>query len=49
MRRRNLATRRIFAANFRRVSEQQIIGVRDPFGFRPHAFGRLDGTYVLSG
>ena len=30
------------------MSEQQIIGVRDPFGFRPLALGKLDGAYVLS-
>ncbi len=30
------------------MSEQQIIGVRDPFGFRPLALGKLDGAYILS-
>ncbi len=30
------------------MSEREIIGVRDPFGFRPLAIGRLDGAYVLS-
>ncbi len=30
------------------MSEREIIGVRDPFGFRPLALGRLDGAYVLS-
>ena len=30
------------------MSEQQIIGVRDPFGFRPLSLGKLDGAYVLS-
>jgi amidophosphoribosyltransferase len=30
------------------MSEKEIIGVRDPFGFRPLALGRLDGAYVLS-
>jgi amidophosphoribosyltransferase len=30
------------------MSEKEIIGVRDPFGFRPLALGKLDGAYVLS-
>jgi amidophosphoribosyltransferase len=30
------------------LSEQEMIGVRDPFGFRPLSLGRLDGAYVLS-
>ena len=30
------------------MSEQEIIGVRDPFGFRPLSLGVLDGAYVLS-
>jgi len=30
------------------MSEKEIIGVRDPFGFRPLAIGKLDGAYVLS-
>jgi len=30
------------------MSDRQIIGVRDPFGFRPLAIGRLDGAYILS-
>jgi len=30
------------------MSEQEIIGVRDPFGFRPLALGKLDGAYILS-
>jgi amidophosphoribosyltransferase len=30
------------------MSEREIIGVRDPFGFRPLALGRLDGAYILS-
>lgn len=30
------------------MSERELIGVRDPFGFRPLALGRLDGGYVLS-
>lgn len=30
------------------MSERELIGVRDPFGFRPLSLGRLDGGYVLS-
>ncbi len=30
------------------MSEREIIGVRDPNGFRPLALGKLDGAYVLS-
>jgi len=30
------------------MSDKQIIGVRDPFGFRPLVLGRLDGAYILS-
>lgn len=30
------------------MGENEIIGVRDPFGFRPLALGRLDGAYILS-
>lgn len=30
------------------MSEQEIIGVRDPFGFRPLSLGKLDGAYILS-
>jgi amidophosphoribosyltransferase len=30
------------------MSEREIIGVRDPFGFRPLSLGRLDGAYILS-
>ena len=30
------------------MSEQEIIGVRDPFGFRPLVLGKLDGAYVLA-
>jgi amidophosphoribosyltransferase len=30
------------------MSEREIIGVRDPFGFRPLVLGRLDGAYVLA-
>jgi amidophosphoribosyltransferase len=30
------------------MGEREIIGLRDPFGFRPLALGMLDGAYVLS-
>jgi amidophosphoribosyltransferase len=30
------------------MSEREIIGVRDPFGFRPLSLGKLDGAYILS-
>ncbi|MFQ3577602.1 MAG: amidophosphoribosyltransferase [Verrucomicrobiia bacterium] len=30
------------------MGENEIIGVRDPFGFRPLMLGRLDGAYVLA-
>ena len=30
------------------MGENELIGVRDPFGFRPLALGRVDGAYVLS-
>jgi amidophosphoribosyltransferase len=30
------------------MSEREIIGVRDPFGFRPLSLGKLEGAYVLS-
>jgi amidophosphoribosyltransferase len=30
------------------MSEREIIGVRDPFGFRPLALGKIDGAWVLS-
>jgi amidophosphoribosyltransferase len=30
------------------LGENELIGVRDPFGFRPLALGKLDGAYVLS-
>ena len=30
------------------MSEREIIGVRDPFGFRPLVLGRLDDAYVIA-
>ncbi len=30
------------------MSEREIIGVRDPFGFRPLVLGRLDEAYILA-
>ncbi len=30
------------------MSDRQIIGVRDPFGFRPLVLGMLDGAYILA-
>jgi amidophosphoribosyltransferase len=30
------------------MGDRQIIGVRDPFGFRPLVLGKLDGAYILS-
>src|SRR2546426_6266088 len=30
------------------MSEREVIAVRDPFGFRPLAVGRLDGAYILA-
>ncbi|MEK0447053.1 MAG: hypothetical protein RLZZ399_2374 [Verrucomicrobiota bacterium] len=30
------------------MSEREVIGIRDPFGFRPLAIGKLDGAWVLS-
>jgi amidophosphoribosyltransferase len=30
------------------MGENEIVGVRDPYGFRPLSLGRLDGAYVLS-
>ncbi|MGH8047229.1 MAG: amidophosphoribosyltransferase, partial [Chthoniobacterales bacterium] len=30
------------------LGENELIGVRDPFGFRPLSLGKLDGAYVLS-
>ena len=30
------------------MSEREIVGVRDPFGFRPLVLGKLDGAYILA-
>ena len=30
------------------LTQDQLIGVRDPFGFRPLCLGRLNGSYVLA-
>jgi amidophosphoribosyltransferase len=30
------------------MTEQELIGVRDPFGFRPLSLGRVDGAWVLA-
>ncbi|HVE15793.1 MAG TPA: amidophosphoribosyltransferase, partial [Chthoniobacterales bacterium] len=30
------------------MGENELIGVRDPYGFRPLVLGRVDGAYVLS-
>src|SRR6266446_1845271 len=30
------------------MSEREIIGVRDPFGFRPLVLGKLDGAFILA-
>ena len=30
------------------MTENELIGVRDPHGFRPLSIGKLDGAYVLS-
>ncbi len=30
------------------MTENEIIGIRDPYGFRPLCLGKLDGAYVLS-
>lgn len=43
------ALRRIHGAySLVMMTENKIIGVRDPFGFRPLSLGMLDGAYVLS-
>ncbi len=43
------ALRRIWGAfSLVMMSEREIIGVRDPFGFRPLVLGKVDGAYVLS-
>jgi amidophosphoribosyltransferase len=36
------------AFSFVLMGEQEIIGCRDPFGFRPLVLGKLDGAYILS-
>jgi len=36
------------AFSFVLLTEKQIIGVRDPFGFRPLVLGRLEDAFVLS-
>ncbi|MBA2743320.1 MAG: class II glutamine amidotransferase, partial [Chthoniobacterales bacterium] len=30
------------------MSEREIVGVRDPFGFRPLVLGKLDGAYIIA-
>ena len=30
------------------MTEKELIGARDPFGFRPLALGRVDGSWVLA-
>src|SRR5438094_6922956 len=30
------------------MSERELIAVRDPFGWRPLALGKLDGAYILA-
>jgi amidophosphoribosyltransferase len=30
------------------MSERELVAVRDPFGFRPLALGKLDGAYILA-
>lgn len=30
------------------LTEDELIGVRDPYGFRPLCIGKLDGAYILS-
>jgi amidophosphoribosyltransferase len=36
------------AFSFVLMGETEIVGVRDPFGFRPLVLGKLDGAYVLA-
>ena len=36
------------AFSFVLLTEKQIIGVRDPFGFRPLVLGRLDDAFILA-
>jgi amidophosphoribosyltransferase len=36
------------AFSFILMGEQEIIGVRDPFGFRPLVLGKLDDAFILS-
>jgi amidophosphoribosyltransferase len=36
------------AFSFVLMGEQEIIGVRDPFGFRPLVLGKLDDAFILS-
>jgi amidophosphoribosyltransferase len=36
------------AFSFVLMGEQEIIGVRDPFGFRPLVLGKLDDSFILS-
>jgi amidophosphoribosyltransferase len=36
------------AFSFMLMGEEEIIGVRDPFGFRPMVLGRLDDAFVLA-
>ena len=43
------ALRRVHGAfSLAMMGEREIIGVRDPFGFRPLMLGKLDGAYILS-
>ena len=36
------------AFSFVLMGEQEIIGVRDPFGFRPLVLGKLDDAFILA-